>query len=234
AIDLNPKYSPSYIAMADMLVKKGGTANLKEAIGFLSQASLNDPLNVNIYFSAAKIYSALNMRAEEMVEKKKVSVVKTLETDPHNSVANNNMGVLTLQQERVHEAMEYFKKALVQNPGYDVAYRNMSLVQLKLAGATTEKEKRTELLEKGITFIQKALSIHPKGLPNMLAYAKLLMSQDKYKEALDVLEAGEKIDSANREIFGLKKTIYIKMNMVEEAQNAAAIYETLSNHEAGR
>ena len=234
ALEKDPKFAGALLAQADMLLKKGGNQNLKLAITHLQRAAALTPLDDHIYRTTAKIYRSLNMLKEEQLEMKKLVVVKTLATDPHNAIANNNMGVLFLQQDLANEAMAYFNRAIIGNAKYDVAYRNIGLTYMKMhadgTGPTAKTEAPPDLLEKAKTNLDKALALHTSA-GNLVARARLHMTEQQFEPALALCEKASHLDAANKEALMIIKAIHIKFGRLEEAQQAGSMLTAIHSTE---
>ncbi|MDH4121699.1 MAG: hypothetical protein OEV94_08365 [Deltaproteobacteria bacterium] len=228
AVEKDPNFIPAYVAWAEMLIQKGGTQSVKEALAILQKAVMVDRLNETLYIMSAAAYRMLNMKKEEESERKKLGVVKTLATEPTNPLANNNMGVLMLMQDQYEGAMEFFKTAIEANSKYDVAYRNMAMASLKGMGLEQDPVKKKDWMEKAMGFLNRALNINDRSAPNLIAMARLMMIQEKYNDCLTLLDRAEKLDSVNKEIYAIRKAVYMKTNRLEEAQQASALYNSLN------
>ena len=178
----------------------------------------------------ARVYDLLGMRKEAALEKKKLVVVKTLERDPENPDANNNMGILYLQQNQVPEALDYFNRAIEADSRYDTAMRNMAITYYRLARDESDSAKQEAYLEKARPMIAKALEAAENPL-SMVTHARILIMEDNYQEALDTCEKAESIDPALKEVFELKQACLLKLNRLQEATAAYETYRFLNAHE---
>lgn len=229
ALSLDANCAGAYQGLGLVLVKKGGRMNLDTALKHYDQAILLDPFNEDNFSVTARIYEKLGKRKEATLQRKKMIIVKTLTTDPRNSVANNNMGILLLQQKQEARAIEYFEKSIECNIRYDVAYRNLAATLYQQALAMEDSSKRTGPLDLAKGQICKALEII-ETVSSLLVHCKILMAEDHLEEALEASERAEAIEEANKNVYGIKKLIYERMNRMEEAQTAFEKYQLYSRN----
>ena len=132
ALELDSEFTSAHEAIGDVLMKKGGRSNVAAAIERYREVVLLDPLSEKAYANMAKAFDMLGKRKEAALEKKKLVVVKTLDRDPENPAANNNMGILFLQRKQVDIALDYFGRAIKSNPAYDTGLRNLAVTYYRL------------------------------------------------------------------------------------------------------
>ena len=231
ALAIDPNHVPAYQGLGNVFLKKGGRSNLSTALEHFQEAAKRNPFDVYLFAVKAKIFEKLGKMKEATLERKKMMIVKTLESDPKNPIANNNMGILLSQQNQVQSAIDYFKKAITSNPKYDVAFRNLAATNLKMAGEEQDEEKKQETLSRAKSFINKALEIAPTVL-SLIMQAKIYMMEGRHEEALAACEKAEKMEGANKEVFGMKRLALEKLNRIQEAQQAYEIYKTLALSDA--
>ena len=231
ALAMDPNCVPAFKGLGNVFLKKGGRSNLNTALEHFQDAAKRNPFDVHLFAVKAKIFEKLGKMKEATLERKKMMIVKTLESDPKNTIANNNMGILLSQQNQVQSAIEYFKKALHSNPRYDVAYRNLAATNLKIAAQEQDEEKKRELLSQARSFINKALEI-ASTVPSLMMQAKIFMQGGRHEEALAASEKAEVMEGANKEVFGMKRLALEKLNRIQEAQQAYEIYKVLSLSDA--
>ena len=227
ALAMDPNFVPAFKGLGNVFLKKGGRSNLNSALENFQEAAKRNPFDVHLFAVKAKIFEKLGKMKEATLERKKMMIVKTLDSDPRNTIANNNMGILLSQQNQVQSAIEYFRKAIHSNPKYDVAYRNLAATNLKIAAQEQDEEKKRELLSQARSFINKALEI-ASTVPSLMMQTKIFMQGGRHEEALAVCEKAEGMDGSNKEVFGLKRLALEKLNRIQEAQQAYEIYKALS------
>ena len=231
ALAMDPNHVPAYQGLGNVYLKKGGRSNLNTALENFQEAAKRNPFDVHLFAVKAKIYEKLGKMKEATLERKKMMIVKTLESDPKNAIANNNMGILLSQQNQVQSAIDYFKKAITSNPKYDVAFRNLAATHLKMAGEEQDEEKKQETILRAKSFINKALDVAPTVL-SLIMQAKIYMMDGRHEEALASCGKAEEIEGANKEVFAMKRLALEKLNRIQEAQLAYEIYKTLSLSDA--
>ena len=227
ALALAPDFVPAFQALGDALMKKGGRANVKSALLQFQEASKRDPFQEAAYSASARAYDMLGQRKEAALEKKKLVVVKTLDNDSNNPAANNNMGILFLQQGLVPQALGHFQRAIKTDRKYDVALRNLAAVYYKLTTETEDPNLKLEYTEKAKEFIGRAMEV--AEIPaSLLVLARIQVMEEQYDKALVVCEKIEAQDATNKDVFGLKKVILMKLNRLDEANKAYETYKFLA------
>jgi tetratricopeptide (TPR) repeat protein len=229
ALALDPNHVPAYEGLGEVLLKKGGRANVEAAVLQYQEIVKRDPFNDRAYAALGRAFDALGKRKEAALEKKKLVVARTLRADPNNPIANNNMGIMLLQVNQIDAAIEYFARSAQANPRYDTAVRNLAVVHYKLASETTEPALRAQSLEKANDYITKALEIAESPL-TLLAQARVFLLEERSEEALAVCDRVEQIDPAMKEMFGLKKAALLKLNRLDEANKAHETWRFLNAH----
>ena len=227
ALSLDTDCADAYAGLGDCLAKKGGRVNMQHALEHYDEAILRNPFDEDVYIYRAKIYDALGKRKEATLERKKMVVVKTLATDPNNSVANNNMGILLLRNKKMEAAIEYFRKSVEADPNYEVGHRNLATVYFSMSKAATDEAQKKELLDQARVPIAKAMELM-KSIPTLLVYARVLMADEENEQALELVTQAEAQDPAHKDVFGLKKLLLERLNRMEEARQAFASYQMFS------
>ncbi|MCH8842226.1 MAG: hypothetical protein IID61_04530 [SAR324 cluster bacterium] len=227
ALALAPDFVPAFQALGDALMKKGGRANVKSALLQFQEASKRDPFQEAAYSASARAYDMLGQRKEAALEKKKLVVVKTLDNDSNNPAANNNMGILFLQQGLMPQALGHFQRAIKTDRKYDVALRNLAAVYYKLTTETEDPNLKLEYTEKAKEYIGRAMEV--AEIPaSLLVLARIQVMEEQYDKALVVCEKIEAQDATNKDVFGLKKVILMKLNRLDEANKAYETYKFLA------
>ena len=228
AIALEPDNVEAHKGMGHVLMKKGGRTNMASALTQFQAALKINPFDDRLYALTSRILEKLGKMKEATLEKKKMMVIKTLQSDPKNPIANNNMGILMLQQGNMDQALTYFRQSIASNPNYDVANRNLAAAYYQLA-VKTEDDRKQEYIEQAKVFINKAINIDDSAISKVI-YGKILMIEGRLEEALGICEAEIERDPSNGSIFALKRMVLEKMNRTQEAQKA---YETMVSAEEG-
>lgn len=228
ALTLDPDNAGAFKGLGNVFLRKGGRSNIETALTYYQEAVKRNLFDDQAYAMAAKIYERLGRMKEATLERKKMVIVKTLHADPANPVANNNMGILMLQQQQLAQALDYFKKSIKSNPSYDIAHRNLAATHYKVALAETDDDKKSEQTALAKGYIAKALEIN-KGVNSMLIQAKIFVLEGRYDEALDIAVTAEEMEEANPDVYALKRQIFDKLNRTTDAQKAFESYQAFSN-----
>lgn len=201
---------------------------MQTALKYYLEAVKRHPMDHDLYAITAKIYDAMGQRKEATLERKKFVIVRALEADPKNPIANNNMGILFLQQGKPDMALDYFNKAVNSDKNYDVAYRNLAAVYLQMARETSDEEKKINLNMKAKEEIQKAVEISPTS-QSLMALARIQLKEGNFEEALSLGDRVDEMEPANPEVFKLKKLALEGLGRFEEARDAHESMMVFSN-----
>jgi tetratricopeptide (TPR) repeat protein len=223
ALELDADNVAAYRGLGKVFFKKGGRSNMEVALKHYQSALRNNPWEHDLYAITAKIYDALGKRKEATLERKKFVIVRALEADPKNPIANNNMGILFLQQGRMDEALDYFNRAVKSDRHYDVAHRNLAAAYFQLAKKAPDAEQKADYNAKAREAIQSALAIAP-SVPSLMAQARILMMDGNLEEVLSILEQVDKMDPANPEVHLMLRMTYEGLGRFEEAKSAQESY----------
>ena len=236
AIQLDPESVEAHKGLGNVFMRKGGRANITTALESFKRATFVAPFEETAYAMSAKLYEKLSMMKEATLERKKMMIVKTLQTDPTNHIANNNMGILLLGQKQVEQAVEYFKKSLSANPSYDIAYRNLAATYYRLATEAGEKQgeeaDNSEPLGQARGYISKALAIS-RTPSSLLVSGKILIEEGRLDEALNIAEEAEGMETANKDVFAFKRIVLEKLNRTKDAQEAYESYQHIVDQTPG-
>ncbi len=227
ALSLDSNSVRAYKGMGGVFLRKGGRSNITSALAQYQQALKRDPFDDQSYAMCAKIYERLGQMKEATMERKKLVIVKTLQSEPSNPVANNNMGILMLQQEQFEPALDYFKKSIKSNPNYDIAFRNLAATHYKAALSESGDEKKHEIIAVAKGYIAKALGIN-RTVSSMLIQGKILLLEGRFDEVLAICEEAQGMEQANPEVYALKRQVLEKLNRTMEAQAAFESYQAFS------
>jgi len=219
ALEIDPHYLGAFRGLGKIFYKRGGRSNLEQSLKFYQEGIKHHPKDHELYAISAKIYDALGKRKEATLERKKFVIVRALDHDPSNPVANNNMGILYLQQGRAKDAIAFFKKALKTDKNYDVAHRNMGAVYLQMAKQSNDDGQKANFNSLAKQAIQRALEISPTP-PSMLAFARMQLKEGSFDEVLALVEKLDQMIPANKDVYLLKKMALEGLGRFEEAQDA--------------
>lgn len=111
-----------------------------------------------------------------------------LRSDPERPEVLNNLGILSLQENRYAEARSLFDRALAKSPSYARAHLN-------LAGALWGLGQRDEALAEA----QKAVTLDPKDVSAHLTLASFLLSKGLKTEASEEARRALLLDPNNEQ-----------------------------------
>jgi len=231
ALQTDPNNSSAYRGLGKVYFKKGGRSNMETALKYYQEGVKRNPKDYECYVITAKIYDALGKRKEATLERKKYVIVRALDADDKNPIANNNMGILSMQQGKTDEALEYFKKAVRSDKNFDVAYRNIAATYHRMAKNESNQSKKKEYLKKAGDEVEKALKI-AETPATLLAHARIIMMHGDYEKALFVAEKVDKLAPANKDVFFLKKMALEGLGRFEEAKDAENSYKIFMQEES--
>lgn len=114
--------------------------------------------------------------------------------------------------EEIVEAVNRFKRSLVsgRTKYFDVSEFEGIVEQLLEEGDIQGSEIAA----------RQGIRIHPNAIPLQLKYAQILINKGHYRKALDYLEAVEKVDSGNHDVYLLKGTAQMVTGNEKEAQKS--------------
>lgn len=231
-LKLDPNCVPAYRGLGKVFFKKGGRSNLETSLKYYSEAIRHAPMESDLYAITAKIYDTLGKRKEATLERKKFVIVRALDADARNPIANNNMGILFLQQGRMAEALDYFNRAVQADRNYDVAYRNLAAAYYQMAKRADGPDKKAEYNRKARDSIKRALDIAPT-VPTLMAQARILLADGSLEQVLDILRRVDEMDPANPDVHLMMKMAYEGLGRFDEARTAMASYAAFKQQAEG-
>lgn len=227
ALAIDPNNSAAYRGLGKVFFKKGGRSNLNTALKYYQEAIKRNPMEHDLYAISAKIYDAMKQPKEATLERKKFVIVRALEVDAKNPIANNNMGILFLQQGKADMALSYFQKAIDADKNYDVALRNLAAVHMKMAKESDDANQKIAHGQKAREAIVRSVEISPNPA-SLIAFARILLKEGDLEKVLVTCEQIDKMDPANKHVFQLKKMAFEGLGRFEEARNAQESYVVFS------
>lgn len=111
-----------------------------------------------------------------------------LRADPERPEVLNNLGILSLQENRFTEAQRLFNRALAKSPSYGRAHLN-------LAGALWGLGRRDEAVAEA----RKAVALDPKDVSAHLTLASFLLTQNLKAEASEEARRALLLDPGNEQ-----------------------------------
>jgi tetratricopeptide (TPR) repeat protein len=115
----------------------------KKDTGSDEDQGLPDVVHASIAFHRARLF-----QKEGQKEKAKKNYLETLELNPRDVKALNNLGVIYMQEKNYPRAMAHFQKAIKMKADYVEPYYNLACLY------TMQKDQ-----EKGLSFLKKAASL---------------------------------------------------------------------------
>ena len=231
ALKGDPKCTDAYIGLADVLGKKGGINNFKAAVNMLHKATEIDPFKIRIYDLAYEMYDKLGKKKEAMAEKRKQQIIRTLKTNPNDSVANNNLGVILLRQNKINMAIEYLKKAADNDLSYETGHSNLAKALFQRALKQNDKAEKLKDLDTAGKCLERVLRLGGESPFTLVMMAKILILKESYEEALQLCNRAIAIDNTMKEAYAAKKLIFERTANLAEAGNAYKSYKSLSDAE---
>lgn len=223
ALELDENYAPAHRGLGLVTVARGGKTNLQAALAHFHAALKRDPFDEATYNTCAMVYEKLGNADAAATERKRMAVVKMLESEPANVVANNNMGILLMAQEQYDAALSYFRKAIEHNPKYDVAIRNLAMALYQLATKGPEG-KRAEYITQAGEAIE---SLFKLGInyATLLLQARIKLVAGDAEAALEAVTRAQAMDSSNKDGYAVKQMVLEKLGRMSEAQEAYEQYQ---------
>jgi Tfp pilus assembly protein PilF len=225
ALELDENHAPAHRGLGLVTVARGGKTNLEAALAHFHAALKRNPFDEATYNTCAMVYEKLGNADAAATERKKMTVVKTLENEPANVVANNNMGILLMAQEQYDAALSYFRKAIEHNPKYDVAIRNLATALYQLATKGAEG-KRAEYITQAGEAIESSFKLGI-NFATLLLQARIKLLAGDAEAALEAVTRAQAMDSSNKDGYAVKQMVLEKLGRMAEAQVA---YEQYQRH----
>jgi tetratricopeptide (TPR) repeat protein len=222
ALELDPEFAPAMRGIGLVTVARGGKTNLQAALAHFQAALKRDPFDDATYNTCAMVYEKLGNANAAVLERKKMTVVKMLQTEPKNAVANNNMGILLMSQQQPDAALSYFRKSIESNPKYDVAVRNLATALYQL-GANGPQEKRGEYQAQAAEAVEKSLALGI-NFASLLLQSRIKLLAGDADAALEIVTRAQAMDPGNKDGFAVKQMALEKLGRMAEAQVAHENY----------
>jgi tetratricopeptide (TPR) repeat protein len=209
------------------LMLQGGRSNLLAAQAHLQEVVRQAPEDLPVHVALANIYDKLGRPEEADRQRRIAAILKRLQQEPENPAANNNLGILLVQQKQWERALACFRKALDANPKLDVAWRNVAATCYQLAQAEVRPEARQVHVAAGLAAAEKAIEIKP-NLPSLLTIALLKSIGGDTQAAVDVLAQAQAQAPENKDVYAVMRTVLERAGLFDEALKASQIYEELA------
>lgn len=203
--------------------------NTEAALALFAKVVSTSEIESSLRYEYFKAYGNQLMVAQKW-DAAETEYIKALKEVPQSAAVLVNLGTLSLQRKRVSEATEFFKRALATDPGNSKALCGFGLVDLEKGSHETAEiyfEKaldqdsqnalalrflvhlkmnspNTQGLKARInTFLQQ----EPKHGEIRLAYATLLLQENRFSEALEQADEALKMMPQDPRILKIKKLI---------------------------
>ncbi len=158
-----------------------------KALEAYKAARVNDPKDVNLILNQANLYFKLGDK-----DKFKTLMAEAVEVAPDNPDLHYNIGVINMEQGKIAEAREAYKKTLELDPGYTNAQLNLS----------------TTYVNEGNGLIDEMNSLG-NSRADIARYDELKQQKDDlFKEGAGILEEALKTNPDNQGILTQLKNIY--------------------------
>ncbi|MBU2511766.1 tetratricopeptide repeat protein [bacterium] len=220
----------AYVGIGRASSTQGGIENAKKSIIYFNKALKIDPTKLEIYQEIINVYERLGDKRNAMAERKKQFLAKTLKSNPSDAKANNNMGILQLQQKNVNAAIVSFKKAIKCDRNYLMARSNLASAFLYKAQKLETDEERSLVLKQGLGLIDQVLEKENTAEANLIKAKILLMKGDSAK-ASEFCNKAISIDPSFKEAYNTKRAIEEQLGNVGEANMAYENYQSMTQQE---
>lgn len=179
----------------------------EKALTAMADARAENPDDVGLLMSEANVHLKMGNR-----DQFKALMEEATEKDPDNPELFYNLGVLAAEGGNREKSVEYYNRAIELNPEYVDAYNNLAVVILQGEAAIVDemnnlgntaadnrrydelKEKRTELYNSAIPYLEKSLNFQASNInaaTTLMNIYSALGEVSKYKEMKAKVEAIE-------------------------------------------
>jgi tetratricopeptide (TPR) repeat protein len=227
ALALDPGCLPALRGLGTALMLQGGRSQLQAAEACLREVTLREPEDFPVYVALAGIYDKLGRAQDADRERRKLGLLMKLQQQPDNAAANNNLGILLVQQSLLEPARGRFQQAIAIQANLDVAHVNLAATCYRLANSEARPDVKAERIAEGVAAVERAMAI--KTTPNTLITLALLKSLGgDTQTALDALAQAQAAQPDNKDVYAVMRTILERMGLFDEALKANEIYTELA------
>lgn len=220
----------AYVGLGKTYCAQEGIKNTKQGLEFLQKAVQTDPTRLDIYNEIINIYERLGDKRKAATERKKQFIAKTLKSNPNDAKANNNMGIIQLQQNNTDAAITSFKKAIKLNKSFPTAKQNLSNAFLQKAMATKNEEEKAFLLKQSLGLINQVIE-GGKSAEALLIKAKALLSRNEFDQAASACDEALLLEPSMKEAFNTKRVIEERRGNIGKANEAFENFESMKEKE---
>jgi tetratricopeptide (TPR) repeat protein len=232
ALALDPDCANGHRGLGRVTLGRGGRTNAQAALVHFQEAARFNPYDDRIYQATAIAYERMGKGHLAQAERKKMAVLKALQVNATDPVANNNLGVLFAQQDQGERAIECFKKATNANRKYDAGYRNLATTYYRMATSEKDSGKKGGLLDHAAATIAVAVKLNPVAM-NVLAQARILLGKGDANRALDAVAKAEAAEPSNPQVYLVKREAFEKLGRMTDAQRAHEQYVSIEKARKG-
>lgn len=182
-----------------VLIEQGKT---EEAIVAIKEARKQNPTDVNLILNEAQLYIKLKDNAKFAALMK-----EAIALSPNDPILYYNLGVINQNDNKIDEAIDYYKKAIELNPKYGDAYLNLAIAILSGEQAIVNEMN--------------------KNLQNFKKYEELEQKQKElFRKALPYLEKADEINRSFETVRSLLN-IYDNLEMTEKGDKMRPIFKEM-------
>lgn len=159
--------------------------------------------------------------ANEQTERAQKIVTEVLEEDPENQNALKLQANWLIEEDKVRDAVLALRTALDQQPDDPET--------ITLLARAYERGGNRELMTESLALAVEASNAAPA---ESLRYARLLIAEERYRAAEDVLLQSLRLSPTNVDLLRRLAEVYLAMNDVSRAEQAAQALSDLGTEEA--
>lgn len=200
AIRLNPSETDYYLDLGTWLLNQG---DLKSAVDLLT-------FGVKYTQPSDKLYLMLGMAEYWLYEGAGPTVStldKVIDLNPHAAPAYNILGYCSLFGGDYKQALQYFQKAIDENP-------QNGLYDYGVARALESLNR----IDEALSFAEEAVRIMPHSSRNHYLLGKIYAKLGRNNEAVSQLETAVGLDPENASPYYQLVQVYVRMNNPDRAQ----------------
>ena len=215
----DPTLTEAYVGLGKALAGLGGIKNAKAAVAYFYRALDADFTREEVYDALVKMYQKLGDSKRAHLERKKLQSVRILKADPSNPIANNNLGVIQLNQGHFEGAIRSFDKARKGESSNHISQYNLANAWYQKAPTEEDPHDKKKDLAKAYAEVELYMQQGPK-CEGLLLKARIYMEIGNYKKASVSCDEALKLDFQNKDALNAKIIIEEKLGNVTEASEA--------------
>ncbi|MDX2469504.1 MAG: hypothetical protein QNL04_02885 [SAR324 cluster bacterium] len=219
-----------YVGLGKAYAGLGGVKNAKAAVQYFYKALEADYTREEIYDAIVKMYQRLGDDKRAHIERKKLQTVRALRSDPHNAVANNNLGAIQLGQKHFDGAIRSFTKATKGQACDHISQFNLANAWFQKASLEEDAHEKKGQLARAYKEIETFMQ-HKKTCQGELLKAKIYMVFGDYNKALISCNAAIQLDATHKEALNTKIAIDEHLGNISEASEGYKDLQSLKKGE---